>query len=523
MGAVWAAYDEELGRQVAVKEVILPPDVDEGERAELLERTVREARAAARLAHPSIVAVHDVVSEEGRPWIVMELLRGRTLQELIKAGEPLPPERVARLGEELLAALAVAHAQGIQHRDVKPANVFLCDDGRAVLTDFGIARMEGQVTITRSGMLIGSPGYIAPERLRGERGGPLSDLWSLGATLYAAVEGVAPFHAASPVAALHRVLTQEAPPPRRAGAVLGAVLLHMLAREPGDRPDPATAARWLRDAAAGTPVRLPPPPRPPARPAPDTVPRGRSGGPARGRLRDRVIPAVAGIAGVAVVAALAWYGTARDRPDPARIAAPSTAGTPPSVSAPIVSPTSAPITPTVDRGRFTRPVDFCALLTDAQIKRVAPGSSPRRAPMGDGCAWTVRGAGFSIAPLRPHRVDEYWEAITAEAHEEFVSRRNQHRPSNQHLWMWTEIGMRSLMRTTSTAARKVDGIGEEAFSFDLRDRDTGVRVRTVVRFRLSNLLVEAEYANLLPGQAARIRDTALGLTRAAAGRLARGR
>jgi len=510
MGAVWVAHDEVLGRDVAVKEVILPPAIDEGDREEIFARMVREAQAAGRLRHPSIVSVHDVVTEQGRPWIVMELLRGRSLQDLLRDGEALPPERVARLGVELLGALAAAHAQGIQHRDVKPANVFLCEDGRTVLTDFGIARVEGQVTITRSGALVGSPGYIPPERVLGDKGGPLSDVWSLGATLYAAVEGRPPFHAATPIAVLHRVLTQEASPPERAGAALGSVLLRMLARDPAERPDTETAARLLRTVADGGQVRLPPPsPRPavPARP-PATLPSRPRGG------RGRGVAVVSGVAGVALVAALAWYGTVRDRPEPSTVAAaPTTAQASPTSASPVPR-----VTPTVGQAKFTVPVDFCTLLTDAQVGRAIPGG-PRKAQDGDGCHWTTGRATFTLEPLKISD-KEYWEAFPEEAHEKLVNRRNQLGPSDNILWARSELGMRKLMRLTRTAVRTVDGIGEEAFGYDMHSHATGVQVSSVVMFRVSNLIVEAEYADLTPARAGRIRQTTLELARAAAERLA---
>jgi len=513
MGAVWVAQDEALGREVAVKEVILPPAVDEGDRDEIFARMVREAQAAGQLRHPSIVSVHDVVTEQGRPWIVMELLRGRSLQDLLKAGEVLSPEQVARLGVELLGALAAAHAQGVQHRDVKPANVFLCEDGRTVLTDFGIARVEGQVTITRSGALVGSPGYIPPERVRGDRGGPLSDVWSLGATLYAAVEGRPPFHAASPVAVLHKVLTEEAPPPQRAGAALGSVLLRMLAPDPAERPDTETAARLLRTVADGGQVRLPPPPpRPivPPRP-PATLPSGPR------RQRGTGIVVASGLAGIALVAALAWYGTVRDRPPPVA-AGRVTAQTSPTAA----SPVAPQVTPTVEQGKFTKPLDFCTLLTDAQVGKVLPGRF-RKGPSsdGDGCQWAADGAGVVLAPIKPFLGEkEYWETSPEEAHERFVSNRNRSRPSDSIIWMWTDIGMRGTMRLSSTEARTVKGIGEEAFAVDLSANATGTRVRSEVQFRVSNLIVSAEYADLNPARAGRVRENALTLARAAAKKLA---
>ena len=193
MGTVWLAEDELLGRAVAVKEVHLPPGLPEREREELRHRLLREARVAARLDHPSAVTVYDVVEEDGWPYIVMEFVRASTLAEVIRDESPLPPARVAAIGLDVLGALEAAHAAGIVHRDVKPANIMIRNDGRVTLTDFGIATSSGESSLTSTGLLLGSPSYIAPERARGQAPGPHSDLWSLGATLYTAVEGHAPF------------------------------------------------------------------------------------------------------------------------------------------------------------------------------------------------------------------------------------------------------------------------------------------------------------------------------------------
>jgi serine/threonine protein kinase len=188
MAWVWSARDEVLNRDVAVKQVLLPADLTAEQREEIRERTMREARAAARLTHPNLVTVYDVVEDDANPWIVMELLPPRTLADVLATEGPVTPQVAAGIGADLADALRAAHAAGVLHRDVKPANVMLTE-GRAVLTDFGIALVEEDPTLTVTGVLIGSPGYMSPERARGERPTPASDLWSLGATLYAAVEG----------------------------------------------------------------------------------------------------------------------------------------------------------------------------------------------------------------------------------------------------------------------------------------------------------------------------------------------
>ncbi|MGI8328918.1 serine/threonine-protein kinase [Actinomadura scrupuli] len=237
MGTVWCARDELLDRDVAVKEVLIDRWLSDADRGVLHERTKREARATARLNHPGIVTVHDVIEEDGRPWIVMEFVRARSLQEIIDADGPLPPAQVAAIGRQLVGALRTAHAAGILHRDVKPANVLLLredHEDRAVLTDFGIAQVEGDTTLTQTGLVMGSPAYIAPERAKGERATPATDLWALGATLYAACDGRPPHERTDAMATLAAVLTVDAPPPR-AGGSLTPVLLGLLDRDPGRR------------------------------------------------------------------------------------------------------------------------------------------------------------------------------------------------------------------------------------------------------------------------------------------------
>src|SRR3954468_926721 len=254
MGSVWAAHDEILGRDVAIKEVVPPPDLTAEQRTMIRERTLREARAAARIAHPSAVTVYDVVEEDGRPYIVMQLLAPHTLADVLAHDGPLPPERVARIGLDLVDALDAAHRAGVLHRDVKPANVLLPPDGRAVLTDFGIASVENDPTLTATGMLVGSPAYMPPERARGERPTPAADLWSLGATLFSAVEGEPPFRRDGQLQTLNAVLTEAVPPAVHAGALRPAVEA-LLARDPAHRPNAGRTRelleRALADIAAG--------------------------------------------------------------------------------------------------------------------------------------------------------------------------------------------------------------------------------------------------------------------------------
>ncbi|MGC5014046.1 protein kinase domain-containing protein [Streptosporangium sp. DT93] len=249
MGIVWRAHDELLDRTVAVKEVRYG-GVDESARADLNRRTIREARTAGRLDHPSVVIVHDVVEEEGRPWIVMQLVRSRSLGEIVRVDGPLPPERVAAVGLHVLGALRAAHAAGVLHRDVKPENVLLADDGRVVLTDFGIASMTQEKSITRTGAMVGTPAFLPPERLHGLPATPESDLWSLGATLYAALEGRPPFERPTAAATMMAVLHGEPTPMTRSGP-LETTILGLLARDPAARMNPGQAEALLGRAATG--------------------------------------------------------------------------------------------------------------------------------------------------------------------------------------------------------------------------------------------------------------------------------
>jgi hypothetical protein len=247
MGTVWLAVDEVLARQVAVKEVSPPAGVTDHEREVLRERTLREAQTAARLSHPNVVTIYDVV-DDGQPWIVMELIPSRSLRDVVQEDGPLTPQQAARVGLQVLAALRAAHALGILHRDVKPGNVLIDADGRAVLADFGIARAQDSPTLTMSGVLVGSPSYIAPERASGAPGDTGSDLWSLGATLYAIVEGRPPYDREGALPTLMAVVNEEPDPPSRAGA-LWPVISGLLRRDVAARLGPDQAEHMLRQVA----------------------------------------------------------------------------------------------------------------------------------------------------------------------------------------------------------------------------------------------------------------------------------
>ncbi|PRH76244.1 serine/threonine protein kinase [Streptomyces solincola] len=298
MGTVWRARDEVVDRDVAVKEPRVPDHVTADERRTAHLRMQREARAAARIDHPSVVAIHDVVTEGESPWIVMELVRGQSLAELLEEGT-LPPREAARIGVAVLGALAAAHEAGVLHRDVKPGNVMVGRHERVVLTDFGIAQMEGEEKLTETGGFVGSPEYIAPERVLGRRPGPESDLWSLGVLLYQAVEGVSPFRRQTTPSTLQAILLAELPPPQHAGPLAPAIA-GLLRKEPEARLTAPAALLPLRAAAAP-----PAAPERPGHPPTEAVgPADAAGGPGSGpgaRRKGRARLALA--AGAAVLAA----------------------------------------------------------------------------------------------------------------------------------------------------------------------------------------------------------------------------
>ncbi|MEU4537629.1 protein kinase [Streptosporangium sp. NPDC023825] len=249
MGIVWRAHDELLDREVAIKEVRYADMLGEDNQEDFNRRTKREARAAGRLTHPNVVVVHDVVEEDGRPWIVMQLVESRSLGKVLRQDGPLPPQRVAEIGLKLLEALRAAHAQGVLHRDVKPENVLLADDGRVVLTDFGIATLEAETALTMTG-IAGTPAFIPPERIKGGSAQRESDLWSLGATLYAAVEGKPPHDRGGALPTMHAILNDEPEPPLHAGP-LAPVLEGLLRKDPALRMPYKEAERLLRRVAEG--------------------------------------------------------------------------------------------------------------------------------------------------------------------------------------------------------------------------------------------------------------------------------
>ncbi len=306
MGTVWRARDTVLHREVALKAV--RPDAADS--PVIRERVMREARALARLSSPHVVTVHQIIEADPHPWIVMELVPGISLQQRLAEG-PLSPVETARIGRQVLSGLRTAHAAGIRHRDVKPANILLGPDGTAVLTDFGIAAIQGTTALTATGEFVGSPEYIAPECLRGRDDDPASDLWSLGVVLYVCVEGVSPLRRASTLATLAAVLEDPVPPPVRSGP-LAPVLQALLVRDPAARPraeqldamlaqaESDAAPHWQPTLTAAPAPR--PSPTPPLAVTPTVQDTARPG-PAGGR-RTPVLVAVTTVVAVGTAVAL---------------------------------------------------------------------------------------------------------------------------------------------------------------------------------------------------------------------------
>jgi serine/threonine protein kinase len=460
MGIVWRAVDELLRQEVAIKEVRLPPDLDEASRTDLAERTLREARAAARLrSHPSIVTVHDVVLDGGRPWIVMELVHGRSLDRVVRDDGPLPPQQVAWIGLRMLDALGAAHALGVLHRDVKPANVMLTDDGRVLLTDFGSATVAGDVALTQTGLLTGSPGYIAPERLRGEPDGPLSDLWSLGATLFTAVEGAPPFARANAAAVMAAVLMQEPAPARLAGP-LGPVLAAILEKDPVRRCAPSQAADWLNGIAQGAPSTDPALPR--ERTQVVAVPR-----------RSRMPLILGGAAVLAVVLTIATGVVVLVRVLPKFTTTFSETIGDTSTPAPTSGSTEAA------KALFARDFEACGLLTNAQARSLLGGAVKRQYQTASACMWTRpdNGAFVSVTANR------LGDASAAHIAQGYTVKTMKEEPK----------------RNPGTKVRNGPKVGDEAFSYTRGEDIGGTIYRTQISFRLSNAWVIIYHTGRQPG------------------------
>jgi hypothetical protein len=370
MGVVWRAQDEVLRRTVAVKELLVHPGMSAAQTDEAHRRAMREGRIAARLQHPNAISVYDVVEHEGRPCLIMEFLPSRSLSDLIAARRVLPVDDVARMGGQIAAALSAAHDAGIVHRDVKPANVLLGGDGIAKLTDFGISRAVGDGTVTATGVLAGTPAYLAPEIAQGQDGGFPSDVFSLGSTLYTAVEGRPPFGLNdNPIAMLHRIATSELDPPRSAGPLTGA-LEWMLDRDPLRRPTARQVEQALAELAAATeltPTPVPAPTPTPASaptPAPTPAPTETLTVPPANRRRRRLVLAGAVLAALLLVGGIIVVDLIGSSHQPA-----SAGGAPTSTSRPATSssphpPSSGSSSPTSTTAALDLPGQLRAAIVD---------------------------------------------------------------------------------------------------------------------------------------------------------------
>ncbi|MEV4179520.1 serine/threonine-protein kinase [Nonomuraea sp. NPDC049709] len=454
MGTVWRAVDELLRQEVAVKEVRFPPELDQASRTEMTERTLREARAAARLrSHPSIVTVHDVVMDGGRPWIVMELIRGRSLDQIVREKGCLTPHQAAWVGRNVLDALSAAHAMGVLHRDVKPGNVLISDDGRILLTDFGIATLAGDAALTQTGLLNGSPGYIAPERLRGENDGPQADLWSLGATLYSAVEGKPAFTGHNPAAVMAAVLLHDPAPVQRAGP-LGPVLTGLLNKDPERRCSARQAAMWFEDMAQGR--------------VPETT-RPRVAKPAAPHTRWVVGAAVAVVAGLAA-ASVVWLQT---RPGTG-VASSPTAKAATEAAADPAKPTKS--SAKGGEPRFGPGLKSCQMLTTAQVRTLLGSAVKDDYRMPTVCRFTgTNGAEVTVSVMGAISMEACLANFDA-----------------------IKAGMRQQQKDyPGTQLRKRRVVGDETLALTGRTR-TGSYM-TQVSFRFFNATASVSYTGPRPG------------------------
>ncbi|MCF6476662.1 serine/threonine protein kinase [Nonomuraea sp. MG754425] len=465
-GTVWRAHDVVLRREVAVKEVRLPADPSRSERA--LADTLREARAAAALNHPAIITVHDVIAEHGQPWIVMDLLPGRSLADLLKERGPLPPGQVASAGLRVLDALEAAHRHGILHRDVKPGNVIVTDSGEAVLTDFGIAAhiddAPSATAAAQRGGTPGSPGYIAPERLRGEPAGPASDLWSLAATLYTAAEGRAPFHRDSPMAIVAAVLTQPPPPPVNAGP-FGGLLVAMLDKNPAARPHPQAIRAALQPLAAPLPARR-------SVTTAATVPVT-----ARKSRLPYVLGGLAAVTAVAVTSVVLVNASATTTTPPRN----TPVAEPPPSSAPVSPPVSTPVATQASQGPktdgdFATPPVACRLIGDERAAKLWPGARKQATGLDTAkCAW-ARGLLEDVV-----NVEITHDAHVAAARKIFTGGR-QAQASKKG----------STSGITHQAVRDLPGLGDGAYTQNWWSSETFKQAHSIVWVRVSNLVVKID-------------------------------
>lgn len=467
-GTVWRARDELLRREVAVKEVRLPQELRDRDTA--LIDTLREARAAAALTHPSIITVHDVIAEHGQPWIIMDLLAGSSLADLVKQRGPLAPGHVATIGLRVLDALEAAHARGILHRDVKPGNVMITDGGEVILTDFGIAahwnQAPGAATAAAAaehGKITGSPGYIAPEHLRGEHAGPQADLWSLAATLYTAAEGHPPFRRETTMAMIAAVLTVPPAPPVNSGP-LGGLLMAMLDKNPAARPHPQVVRQVLQPIALPLPTRR-------QELAPATVPV---------RARKSRTPWVLLALGVATAATVTGVvvvntsGASTTNPPPSS-STPPPAGT----AAPQPSGSAAPPQAKRGDGTFGRIPDACKLLSAEQVERILPGARLQQSSATPTeCNWTL-GVVRDVVEVKVRRRDRI-----ADAQRFFTELRK------------SQISRAGVSEgTTRKPIRDRQGIGDQLFTQD-EWATSFPQSHSQAWLRVSNVIVEIDAMNM---------------------------
>ncbi|OBF78681.1 serine/threonine protein kinase [Mycobacterium sp. 852002-51759_SCH5129042] len=404
MGVVWRASDVRLRRTVAVKQLLLAPGLTKAQALEAKMRAMREGRIAARLHHQNAVTVFDVAEEDGQPWLVMEYVDAQSLAALMRDKGPLEPREVARIGAKVAAAVAAAHDAGIVHRDVKPANILVADNGTVKITDFGISRAVGDVTVTSTGFLAGTPAYLSPEIARGEDPEPASDVFALGSTLYAAVEGAPPFgEGDNPLAVLHSVVSAKVPEPKRAES-LGPVLMSLLAADGADRPTMREAQQALEAVADGRSAALVPAatkvlPQPgadaaattvlsaPEKTAPAPTPAGAGSTaktpapqPKPGPLRDRRIWAVAAAAVLVVAVIIGLVATSGSDDNHTAAAGDGTTSAPGQPSATAFAPPGA-ATPDAPGGSSSNGAGGSASLgSPVPSGQVPPGPAPSGAP-----------------------------------------------------------------------------------------------------------------------------------------------
>ncbi|MCI3276099.1 serine/threonine-protein kinase [Streptomyces cylindrosporus] len=405
MGVVWRATDELLGRQVAVKELPFDDTLSDDEARSRRERTLREARAVAQLRHPHIIVVHDVVEDDERPYIVMELIDGGSLADRISARGPVGADEAARIGIGLLSALRTAHAAGVLHRDIKPANVLMeSGSDRVVLTDFGIAQVAGATTLTETGSFVGSPEYTAPERMSGARTGPESDLWSLGALLCTVLSGESPFRRDSLGGILHAVVFDDIRPPAQAGPLL-PVVRGLLERDPDRRLDAAQAERMLRAFRDTGRTPQPPPgysptqrdvPRPPT-PAPAPSPTVETRRSTRGVLIAALLVAATAGAGVSAAALLMNRDDGGGRTPTSSGPVTSVSASPTTgVPSPTATPTPTPTpTPSVTATRPSAPSGYRVADDPAGFSLAVPEGFTRE-PQGERVFYMSPGETFRL-------------------------------------------------------------------------------------------------------------------------------